>query len=270
MIRFTKEIEATLTTYEKMFFNAESYKIREKLEQEPRQEITCYIKKLDIVLSHYSDIVLLFTMKDGFRRFINYLFQAMLLQTKDGGSTYVYNRPDKDGKQGNFVNYALDYNYILYVLLNWGIRELGAEESNFSRFIAQFSSLNNGIFSKKNYFLIATIFNEIFELNPSQFVFFMKNPKDNYKLDIRYFTPYIVETITEERYYFMGVIIPGSEVLKYLDEGVVLSLFEGRINNNLKVISFSNTNDKYKKDDGKNLEAFWKIAHPLIEKQGKK
>jgi hypothetical protein len=209
-------------------------------------------------------------MKDGFKRFVNYLFQVMILQTcehDNESSTYIYYRPKKDEEQGNFVNYVLDYNYILFVLTHWGIRELGAEESNFFRFIAQFSSLNSGLFLKKNYFLVTTIFNQIFDVNPYIHNTFMKNPKKKYKLEIKYYTPFVVQAMNEKMYYFMGVVFPGAEILKYLDEDVVHKVFEGRLRNNLKLIYSGMDATKKSSVDGEMLEAFWKIAHPLIEKK---
>lgn len=271
MIELSRDVRATLTEYEEKFANETSCEIRDEVRDEEANNIRCYIGQLDCHLESYKDIIKLFSDREHFSSFLDFLYRAALSIKKDGGSPYLYHRPpikegEKKGEPGNYVSYVFDYNFIVMVLIEWAINTMHADDSDFRRYMAQFSSGNKDIFVKHNYFLAVTIFSQMYELNLSPYTSFSHNPRRNYKLEINYFTPYIVETIMQKQYYFLGVPFAGSESLKYLSDETVEELFEKRLNNNLTQIKFGYGAKMSVGSKEDKLEAFWKIAHPLVEK----
>lgn len=267
MIELREETRETLTKYEEIFISENSYRLREEAKESYSRSPKCYIRNLDCYLENYMDIVKLFSDRENFSDFMDFLFKTALRLKKDGGSPYLYHRPDIDGgKRGKIVTYVFDYNFIIMVITEWGINILNADDSDFRRYMAQFSSGNKDQFLKYNYFLIVSIFSHMYMLNTLPYTSFKTNPRRKYRLEINYFTPYVVKTIKQNKYYFLGVPFAGSESLKYLSDETIEELFEKRLSNDLTQELFGNSAKTIAEDSEGKLQAFWKIAHPLIEK----
>jgi len=124
--------------------------------------------------------------------------------------------------------YVFDYKYLLNIIEKWGVDELGFDEDNFALFMSKFHfDVGEDNFNFRGNFLINILFG------------FHGDIVAKFKYDKYFYNHMVVKDVqTDEEFYYYGVPILSTSILRYIDSDIVEFLLDKRENFRLKQIMF--------------------------------